>query len=64
MGVILAHFQSGGKEPLLNDLLNRIDSGTEINSLTDFIIVIGHPSCRAGRFVILQSHKRIENNCI
>ena len=30
--------------PLFSDLLNRIDSGTEINSLTDLIIVIGHPS--------------------
>ena len=40
----MAHFQSEGKVPLFSDLLNRIDNGTEINSLTDLIIVIGHPS--------------------
>ena len=28
--------------PLFSDLLNKIDSGTEINSLTDLIIVKGH----------------------
>ena len=40
----MAHFQSEGKVPLFSDLLNRIDNGTEINSLTDLIIVIGHLS--------------------
>ena len=40
----MAHFQSEGNVPLFSDLLNRIDNGTEINSLTDLIIVIGHPS--------------------
>ena len=33
----LAHFQSGGKVPLFSDLLNKIDSGTEINSIIDLI---------------------------
>ena len=30
--------------PLFSDLLNKIDSGTEINSLTNLIIVKCHPS--------------------
>ena len=30
---------------LFSDLLNKIDSGIEINSLTDLIIVIDHLSC-------------------
>ena len=44
MSVTLAHFQSSGKIPLFSDLLNKIDSGTEINLLTDLITDIGHPS--------------------
>ena len=44
MGVTLAHFQSGGKIPLVSDLLNKIDSGTEIDSLTDLIVDMGQPS--------------------
>ena len=44
MGVALAHFQSSGKMPLFSDLLNKIDSGTEINSLTYLITDIGHLS--------------------
>ena len=44
MGVTLAHFQSGGKIPLVSDLLNKIDGGTEINSLKDLIMDIGQPS--------------------
>ena len=36
--------QSCGKVPELNDLLNMIDRGMAINSLTDLIIGIGQPS--------------------
>ena len=43
-GVTLADFQSCGKIPLLNDLVNMMDNGREMDSPINLIISIGQPS--------------------